>query len=111
MCPIPNAVALRVDFSWGGSCHREAAMATPAGSDDSTGQNDAAGEARFVLLPSLPGLTRPSIHFERLLRRVIDARVKPAHDASLVASPLESVGWAKCPDANASGSVPTMTRH
>src|SRR4051794_17112173 len=33
---------------------------------------------------SLPGLTRQSIHFERLLRRVMDARGKPAHDASWV---------------------------
>jgi hypothetical protein len=29
----------------------------------------------------LPGLTRQSILFERLLRRGMDARVKPAHDA------------------------------
>ena len=30
--------------------------------------------------PSWPGLTRPSIFFERVLRRAMDARVKPAHD-------------------------------
>jgi hypothetical protein len=29
---------------------------------------------------SLPGLTRQSIHFKGLLRRAMDARVKPAHD-------------------------------
>src|SRR4051812_41666898 len=29
---------------------------------------------------SWPGLTRPSIFFERILRRAMDARVKPAHD-------------------------------
>src|SRR4051794_4203298 len=29
---------------------------------------------------SSPGLTRPSIFFERILRRAMDARVKPAHD-------------------------------
>src|SRR4051812_44917095 len=34
--------------------------------------------------PSLPGLTRQSIRFERLLRRGMDARVKPAHDAENV---------------------------
>src|SRR5882672_7142710 len=28
-----------------------------------------------------PGLPRPSIFFERVLRRKMDARVKPAHDA------------------------------
>jgi hypothetical protein len=33
--------------------------------------------------PSWPGLTRPSIFFERFLRRVMDARVKPAHDDTL----------------------------
>jgi hypothetical protein len=32
------------------------------------------------LLVSLPGLTRQSIRFERVLRRLMDARVKPAHD-------------------------------
>jgi hypothetical protein len=32
----------------------------------------------------LPGLTRQSIAFEKLLRRVMDARVKPAHDAESV---------------------------
>src|SRR5437763_10614042 len=31
--------------------------------------------------PSWPGLTPPSIFFERFLRSVMDARVKPAHDA------------------------------
>jgi hypothetical protein len=34
--------------------------------------------------PSLPGLTRQSILFVRLLRREMDARVKPAHDAERV---------------------------
>jgi hypothetical protein len=34
--------------------------------------------------PSLPGLTRQSIFFERFLRRMMDARVKPAHDAESV---------------------------
>jgi hypothetical protein len=36
--------------------------------------------------PSLPGLTRQSIFFERLLRRGMDARVKPAHDGVWIAS-------------------------
>jgi hypothetical protein len=35
------------------------------------------------ILASLPGLTRQSIHFERVLRRWMDARVKPAHDGDL----------------------------
>jgi hypothetical protein len=30
----------------------------------------------------LPGLTRQSIAFERVLRKKMDARVKPAHDES-----------------------------
>jgi hypothetical protein len=30
---------------------------------------------------SLPGLTRQSIPLKTLLRRLMDARVKPAHDA------------------------------
>src|SRR5947209_13920614 len=34
---------------------------------------------------SLPGLTRQSIHFGRILQRSMDARVKPAHDAEFVA--------------------------
>jgi hypothetical protein len=33
-----------------------------------------------IMIPSLPGLTRQSILFERLFRSVMDARVKPAHD-------------------------------
>jgi hypothetical protein len=36
--------------------------------------------------PSLPGLTRQSILFERVLRRVMDTRVKPAYDAEYVAA-------------------------
>jgi hypothetical protein len=41
--------------------------------------------ATFAAKPatSLPGLTRQSIVFERLLQRWMDARVKPAHDASM----------------------------
>ena len=34
--------------------------------------------------PSLPGLTRQSIVFDRLTRSVMDGRVKPAHDGSYV---------------------------
>jgi hypothetical protein len=33
---------------------------------------------------SLPGLTRQSILFERVLRRMMDAPVEPAHDAGSV---------------------------
>jgi hypothetical protein len=40
---------------------------------------------------SLPGLTRQSISFERLLRRWMDARVKPAHDAENMEMPANSV--------------------
>src|SRR4051812_12038848 len=40
--------------------------------------------ARETMLDaSLPGLIRQSIFFERLLRRVMDTRVKPAYDASV----------------------------
>ena len=38
--------------------------------------------------PSLPGLTRQSILFERLLRRLMDARVKPGHDELLLLTRL-----------------------
>ncbi len=38
--------------------------------------------ARAAHLSSLPGLTRQSIVFARLFRRLMDARVKPAHDKS-----------------------------
>src|SRR3954447_18655588 len=38
----------------------------------------------FKPQPSWPGLTRPSIFFERFSRRGMDARVKPAHDDSVV---------------------------
>jgi hypothetical protein len=41
-----------------------------------------------ALTPSLPGLTRQSIFFERLLRRWMDTRVKPAYDAEYVAASL-----------------------
>jgi hypothetical protein len=34
-------------------------------------------------LPSLPGLTRQSILFEKILAKKMDARVKPAHDAAM----------------------------
>jgi hypothetical protein len=41
---------------------------------------------------SLPGLTRQSISFERVLRREMDARVKPAHDAEQAGHPRSSRG-------------------
>src|SRR3984885_14731336 len=43
-----------------------------------------------ALTPSLPGLTRQSILFERLLRSVMDTRVKPAYDAEYVAASYEN---------------------
>jgi len=33
--------------------------------------------------PALPALTRQSIRFERLMRRWMDARVKPTHDENI----------------------------
>jgi hypothetical protein len=38
---------------------------------------------------SLPGLTRQSILFERVFRRLMDTRVKPAYDAEYVATPFQ----------------------
>src|SRR4051812_42482232 len=40
-----------------------------------------------ILDASLPGLTRQSIRFERILRSGMDTRVKPAYDAEYVATP------------------------
>jgi hypothetical protein len=42
--------------------------------------------ARDTRISSLPGLTRQSIFFERVLRRWMDTRVKPAYDAAYVAA-------------------------
>jgi hypothetical protein len=41
-------------------------------------------------LSSLPGLTRQSILFVRVLRRVMDTRVEPAYDAAYVAACCEN---------------------
>jgi hypothetical protein len=58
---------------------------------------------------SLPGLTRQSIFFEMLLRRLMDARVKPGHDEcmfdiSIPAAVSRSRG-AKRPEFRASAGV------
>jgi hypothetical protein len=49
------------------------------------------GQRMAQSTPSLPGLTRQSIFFERLLRSGMDARVKPAHDAENVETPANSI--------------------
>jgi hypothetical protein len=58
----------------------------------------------------LPGLTRQSILFgKKILAKKMDTRVKPAYDAVLwCTAASRCVGWAKPPDANASGGVPTI---
>jgi hypothetical protein len=59
------------------------------GSQELAPQDDGVSALAIVLSEaSLPGLTRQSILLERLLRRWMDARVKPAHDASLLSPPL-----------------------
>src|SRR5258708_7508287 len=77
-------------FVFGGQmatpCGAAKAVARAAGARDSgsgIGVRAACWASRLRLGPnsSLPGLTRQSISFARLCRRLMDARVKPAYDS------------------------------
>jgi hypothetical protein len=48
--------------------------------DEKAGGNAGFFVGRKSFRPSWPGLTRPSIFFATLFRRLMDTRVKPAYD-------------------------------
>src|SRR3954464_3652377 len=88
MCSLPMHSLCELIFCWGGSCHREAAMATPAGSDDSTGQNDAGAQSHNTAV-----ILRCSPFFTASLEGWPRVRLLPSFETPRKRAAPQDDGW------------------